>query len=74
MGGFRTHSELDSAFTSLRLDSHIPQAYVKFFDDKRGGTSASDESRKGAKAREVIEWLTREDPKERPSTTSLIQR
>jgi hypothetical protein len=45
---------------------------VKYFEVKRGGSSASDESRKGAKAREVIEWLTREDPKERPSTTSLI--
>ena len=62
MGGFRTHSELDSAFNSLRLNSHIPPDYVKYFEDKRGGTSASDESRKGAKAREVIEWLTREDP------------
>jgi hypothetical protein len=56
------------------VDSHIPPAYVKYFEDKRGGASASDESRKGAKAREVIEWLTLEDPQERPSTTSLIQR
>jgi hypothetical protein len=44
------------------MNSHIPPDYVKYFEDKRGGTSASDESRKGAKAREVIEWLTREDP------------
>ena len=73
VGGFRTYQELDEAFTYIREHSQVPPKYSKYFEDpgRRGGGSG-DESKKSSKAREVIEWLIQADPKERPSTTSLL--
>lgn len=57
VGGFATFGEMDKTFSLLRRENKIAKEY---------------ESKIPPDAAKLILWLVKEDPAQRPSTTSLL--